>query len=112
MSEWKKLPAIDPGGNPCLNCPDPQSILPSEAIIAVGFGSAGLSKDGEIIWDEIRDGRNMEWEDMLTVAQAEALAAADPDHDWRIYLHGPMHGETYQRQDGQWICVERNKGFA
>lgn len=49
----------------------------------------------------------------VTGADAEALAAADPDHDWRIQLHGPMGGQEYQRHDvGQWVYVKRIPGFA
>jgi hypothetical protein len=49
----------------------------------------------------------------MTVAQAEELAKADPDHDWRIVLHGPLRGMTYQRHgDTQWMLVEKNEGFA
>lgn len=47
------------------------------------------------------------------VAEAEKLAATDPDHDWRIVLFGPLHGEVYQRHGpGQWMLVEKNEGFA
>lgn len=44
---------------------------------------------------------------------AEAAALADPDHDWRIVLFGPLHGEVYQRHGpGEWMLVEKNEGFA
>ena len=49
----------------------------------------------------------------MAFADAEALAAQDPDHDWRIVLHGPLSGRTYQRHGpGQWMLVEKNEGFA
>lgn len=47
------------------------------------------------------------------VAEAEKMAAVDPDHDWRIVLYGPLHGEVYQRHaEGVWNLVEKNAGFA
>lgn len=47
------------------------------------------------------------------VARAEEAAALDPDHDWRIVLFGPLHGEVYQRHGpDQWMLVEKNEGFA
>ena len=46
-------------------------------------------------------------------AQAEAMAAADPDHDWQIALEGPLSGRTYQRHGpNEWALVEQNQGFA
>lgn len=79
--------------------------------IAVGFGSAVVTKDDEYIYDERQEGPT--W----TVADAEKAAAADPDHDWRIQKDGPLHGETFQRHmkgkyAGQWVCIESNRGFA
>ncbi len=104
------LPAIEGGQpSPCLCCGPRQSQLCEESRIAVGFGFAALTKNGEVIWHE----DNHEWNDCMTVAQAEALAAADPDADWRIVLHGPLRGSTYQRHGTmRWILVEKNNGFA
>ena len=77
-----------------------------DMIINVGFGSSSVTMDGMIIWEEQND------KDCKCVADIEAIAAADPDHDWRITRYGPMHGETFQRQRGHWFCVESNQGFA
>lgn len=75
----------------------------------MGFGMAALTKDDECVWME----QNHEWDECMTVAQAEELAAADPDHDWRIVLHGPLRGSTYQRHgEMQWMLIEKNQGFA
>lgn len=111
---WKKLPFVgEMRGNPCLQCPDPRAELPPYSVVAVGFGDAHLERDGEVLWDENRDGEGLDWGDMMTCAKAEEMAAADPDHDWRIVKHGPLHGETYQRHGkGRWVCVEQNQGFA
>lgn len=106
---WEKLPPIEPGHNPCLHCPDPLPVLDMRSVVAVGFGDAHLECDGRMILN----GEDPKREEYLTVQECETLAAKDPDHDWRIVKFGPLHGEVYQRQgDAQWICVERNEGFA
>lgn len=104
------LPPVAGGNNPCLNCPPIEETLDMERVIAVGFGQAFVSKDDETVYFEAYD---MAEDDYWTVAKAETVAANDPDHDWRIVLDGPLHGETYQRQGaGRWVLVDRNEGFA
>lgn len=103
------MPAIEGGQpSPCLCCGSRESQLCPEARISVGFGMAALTKNGECVWME-----DDEWHECMTVAQAEELAAADPDHDWRIVLDGPLRGSTYQRHgEMQWVLVAKNQGFA
>lgn len=105
------LPAIE-GGQPapCICCGPMKGQLCKDSRIAVGFGMAALTKDGECVWSE---SYGMDWEDCMTVEQAEELAAAEPDHDWRIVLHGPLRGSTYQRHgEMKWMLIEKNNGFA
>lgn len=95
----------------CLCCSTACRIAHADLPIAVGFGSAVLTKNGELIYEETHDGP------IWTVADAEKLAAADPDNDWRILKNGPLHGETFQRHmkgkyAGQWVCIESDNGFA
>ncbi|KQM37971.1 hypothetical protein ASE59_11780 [Sphingomonas sp. Leaf10] len=87
--------------------------------IAVGFGFAACTKDGAIVLEEPRpsydDNGEMLDDDQHypTGADAEKLAVADPDHDWRIMLESPLLGRTFQRQGaGNWVLVEQNAGFA
>lgn len=109
MSTWEKLPALEGTHGGCLNCGPRPSLFPMDGRIAVGFGDASLTRDGEHVWSE--DGR--EWDDCMTGEQAEALAAADPDHDWRISLFGPMSGREYQRHGTrEWALVSQDMGFA
>lgn len=91
---------------------DPRPVpMPPDGVIAVGFGYAALHKDGEPVWSE--DEAVSSDNSMMTGADAEALAAQDPNHDWRIVLHGPLDGRTYQRHGpGEWVLVEMNQGFA
>ncbi len=108
-AKWKKVPAVDGGPNPCLNCPPIVRKLDLRRHIAVGFGYAGVTCDGEEVWTE----RGDEYANTWTVRKAETRARKDPDHDWRIVMDGPMHGETYQRHgQNEWVLVERNQGFA
>lgn len=106
---FEKKPAIVGTYGGCLNCGPRPSFFPMTGVIAVGFGSATLSKDGQVIYEE----GDREFEDCMTGEQAEALAAADPDHDWRIELYGPLSGRSYQRHGaGEWALIEQNEGFA
>jgi hypothetical protein len=41
------------------------------------------------------------------------VAAADPDHDWRLFVNGPLSDYTYQRQgEATWALVAQGQGFA
>ena len=113
MSDWKKLQPLETKANPCAHCPPIFAEAPPEKPIAVGFGDAFVERDGHRIYTEPREmedenGEALYWD----FARAEQEAAQDPDHDWRATLYGPLHGETYQRQDGKWLLVETNEGFA
>ncbi len=51
--------------------------------------------------------------DAVTMGEIEECCAEDPDHDWRLEIHGPLGGAVYQRQGcAQWVPVERLDGFA
>lgn len=111
---WEKLPAVE-GSIACLTCQaGAKSDLEFERHIAVGFGSAGYSKDGKTLWDEnCPANRNLDWDEMPTVLSVESLAIDDPDHDWRIFFFAPMYEAEYQRQGpGVWVLVKKGQGFA
>jgi len=74
------------------------------------YGEAYVTKDDKQIYDGEQDFQTGKW--VKTVKEIEEVAAKDPNHDWRIVKYGPLHGETFQRQDGKWICIESNGGFA
>ena len=108
---WAKLPAIEGKHGGCLNCGPRPSYFPADGIIAVGFGYAALYRDGEPVYTEPNEAENDDA--YMTGAQAEAMAAADPDHDWRIVLVSQLSGRTYQRHGpNEWALVEQNMGFA
>lgn len=92
----------------CLTCQSASITFPEDGVIAVGFGCAQLTKDGEIVFQESSDD-----EEFMTGADAERLAAADPDHDWRIHLTGPLRERHFQRQgDKNWVLYQQGEGFA
>lgn len=114
-------PIVEGGPNACPHCKPIPTQAPMEKVIAVGFGGATLERDGHVVVDGEQgfffreEGKRPEriepWS--FTFGDAEELALADPDHDWRVELNGPLHGETYQRQGvGAWMLIARNDGFA
>lgn len=108
---WIKLQPVAAQHSGCLHCGPRPTIFPPSGLIAVGFGYAALHKDGAPIWSE--DDALGGDDKLMTGADAEALASLDPDHDWRILLHGPLSGRTYQRHDaGKWVLVDKSPGFA
>lgn len=112
-SGWEKLPGIKGGSGGCLHCGYQHSTLPvnDNFIIAVGFGDASLTKGNETVYKEQTDPEH--WEDVITSSKAEEIAAADPDHDWRIHLIAPLSERHYQRQgEKHWVLYEKGLGFA
>lgn len=118
---WNKEPALESSGGPaCLCCGTPTLTFPPEATIAVGFGSACVTKDGKEVYSEPTIYINDKGDDIeapegayWTGADAEKAAAADPDHDWRILKYAPLYEAEYQRHaEGQWVMIRRGEGFA
>lgn len=110
---WTKLPPLDAHASGfrsgCLNCGPQPTTLSMDAWIAVGFGSAGVTKDGKEVWSEKADPDDDGW----TCQDAEDEALKDPDHDWRIFFYGPLSEAEYQRHAaGQWVLISKGLGFA
>ena len=109
---FKKLPQINSKDLHvgCLNCSTAALEAPMDMVVAVGFGSATVTKDNELIYDENFWDENKEYP---TVLHFEKMAEKDPDHDWRIEKYGPLHNETFQRHGPKkWVCIESGPGFA
>lgn len=106
----------------CLVCEANGAIkitFPVDAEIGVGFGYAGLTKDGREVWSEPTLTYDDEGTPLgfigeeMTGQQALDLAMADPDADWRIIIHGPLSGREYQFQgEAGFVLIAQDEGFA
>ena len=107
MNSWIKQPAIV--GAFSVGAAHGPDLFPAQAVIAVGFGYASLTKDGETMFAESNDPSD----NRMTGEAAEAMAAADPDHDWRITMGTPHSTRIYQRHAPcEWVLIAQDKGFA
>lgn len=110
---WEKLQPLTPQDaglrSGCFTCGPQPCAIDLEATIAVGFGDAGVTRDGTEVWSEAGCTDENYW----TIQDAEDEALKDPDHDWRVYFHGPLSEAEYQRHAaGQWFLVKKGMGFA
>lgn len=110
MARWKMQPAFEGTIHQgCLNCPPVESIAPMDMLIAVGFGCAMVTCGRKVVFMESAANEN----EFHYLAEFEAMAAKDPNHDWRVTLEAPLRGRVYQRQDvGKWVLIESTPGFA
>ena len=98
---------------------EPVDSLPMDAFIAVGFGVATVTKNGEVVYDENEipkekwDNANGYEDVWWTCQDAENAALQNPDNDWRINLLAPLSSSRFQRQgEGLWVLYEEGSGFA
>lgn len=108
VNGYDKLPPIS-GKTACLTCGcGSHDILSMAAILAVGFGSVNVTRNGKQVYSEPRDESKF-W----TAQNAENEAAKDPENDWRIHFYAPMYEAHYQRQGiRHWVLYEKGEGFA
>ncbi len=86
-----------------------EDILPLDSVIGVGFGMATLTRDGEIVYEEY----GSETAELVTVAQAEELPQAFPEHDWCIHLVALLDDRHYRRVGrGSWKLYQRGYGLS
>lgn len=97
------LPALK-GKTTCLHCGAHADVFPLDTCPHPGFGTWQITRDGEGFGggDEVQ-----------ALRPFEVAAAADPDHDWRLSIMGPLWEGEYQRHgEGQWVLVSQGEGFA
>ena len=119
------------------NAPNVRQFASMDMPVAVGFGSAAITHDGALVYqephqslwcEECDESLDIDDNDDLycpscgyieppieyqVLEHFEHMAALDPDHDWRCRIHGPLSGHTYQRQGRmRWVMIESNPGFA
>jgi hypothetical protein len=84
-------------------------VLALDSQVAVGVGYAALTRDGEPVYEADCFAIEEAW----SVGDAERLAAADPDRDWRIHLVGLRDERHYRRRgDGRWLLYKRGYGLS
>jgi len=128
----KKLKPIKPEDMHigCLTCSTVALVANMQTQIAVVFGDAYVTCNGQMVYDgeaELRMDISPK-----TIADVEKMVPQYEASDWRIIFRGPLHGETYQRQritpelkcgplddnhispdkKHAWVMVESNQGFA
>lgn len=106
---FKALPVIVPHHHGCLCCVGAEITLEMDTVLYNGFGGWSVTKDGDLFYEASPNG---EWSDFSKLSDIEKYAAKSPNSDWRAICNTPLHGETYQRQNGIWFLVEQNEGFA
>jgi hypothetical protein len=92
----------------CLNCPPVLPIADMDIRVCVGFGIAQITKDDEIIYQDISIA-----DKVPTLQEFEKMAQLDPNHDWRLLLEAPLRSREYQRQGiEKWVLIDSGMGFA
>lgn len=110
---WETKPVVE-GRTYCITCGGGRDKSGEDFIVAVGFGSACVTAGDALIIDE------QEWIDTnefdgaeVSLALVERVAKTRPELEWLISMHGPLSGQTYQRQgDDNWALIHRDDGFA
>ena len=89
--------------------PEPD-ILEMNTVLYQGFGGYTVRKNGELFYKGNSDD---EWNKLKRLKHIEKEAKKDPTAKWTVELYGPLSGATWERQeDGQWVVIEKNLGFA
>ena len=103
---YKKEEQISGGFIGCLHCEYSDCIL---GRIGVGFGSASLTRNDEVIFEE----ENQEYSELMSYEEAEIMASKEPEEDWKIHLIAPLSERHYQRQgERYWVLYKKSEGFA
>jgi hypothetical protein len=109
--KWKRVePYKGKVHQGCLNCPPVLDVAPMDTIVAVGFGSAEIMRDGDVVYAENPHAKGLHFRRLRSF---ERMAAKDPDHDWRLILDAPLRSRTYQRHgEKKWVLIASGLGFA
>lgn len=116
--DWIEEPALEHGPGGC-SCQTKFRTLDLDNVVAVGFGNAYVMRGKFCFYQENTPHWNPSNPSPLenefdvndtgadpTAGDIEKFAAADHDHDWRIYYVAPLYEATYQRhRDGAWYCI-------
>ena len=110
-SEFELLPPFEGVVHQgCLSCPPVTKLSDMNMHVAVGFGFAAITKNGEVYYSEPV---MSEFYDTRILREFEQIAQSDPDNDWRLILDAPLRDREYQRQGFEkWVLVKSGMGFA
>lgn len=107
----KKLPVVKRIFHGCITCSTSNYTANMHKQIAVGFGSAFVTKNKKFFYDGERDYQNDK--EPKSFYHIERIARKHPRCDWRIHFYGPMKTEVYQRQGkNKWLLIKSESGFA
>lgn len=77
-------------------------------LVAIGFGQAGIYKNGLEIYREDPDDESYGY-----LSEFEEMAKLEPEAEWKCVIYGPLWGATWLRVgDNLWEQIESNRGFA
>lgn len=92
------------------------SIANLNMLVGVGFGTAIVTKDGELIFDENNEDKysqHLDEDGFASLKTFKALAKQSPNSNWLCTMFAPLWNATWQRQgDDKWVCIETGEGFA
>lgn len=110
--EFTPLPQVE-GRTYCLTCGGGSDKSDGNFLVAMGFGSAGVTANGTHIIEEQEWVESDEFDGAeVTLELVERVARTRPDADWRIHMFGPLSEQEYQRQgEGRWVLVHQGEGF-
>ncbi len=93
-------------------CPPPSpQTCPFDAVLAVGFGSVDVKRNGVLVWTGD--------DECVTLEGFEDAASCDkdPESKWTVTFDAPMASAVYERRKDEcggvsWVLVKRGAGFA
>lgn len=97
----------------CTCCGEKPVVAKLDMMLAVGFGTCVVTKNGEVVYDEIELPQPPTWEDFPLLQEYENLAKKEPEADWRVQFIAPLYEAEYQRQgEDNWVLINKGEGFA
>lgn len=80
-------------------------------VISVGYGSAYLERDGEIVWHESEAKEATSWDDLMTFGLAKKMALIEKKSVWRIHLIGALSEEHFEFNGQEWVLYKKGPGI-
>lgn len=83
--------------------------LAPDALLLPGLGCASVSKNGELVIEL----QGLAGEHTMIVGEAEQLALAEPEQEWRIHIVSLLDDRHYRREGaGLWRLYARGYGLS